>query len=64
MSELVEWRTLDEQAPLVDVSLIDAMLALSIEERLRLNDRMIQTVQQLREAFRAADVRSADVPRE
>ena len=33
---------------LVDESLVDAMLALSPEERLRLNDRMIRTVTLLR----------------
>jgi hypothetical protein len=39
----------------VDVSLIDAMLAMSVEERLDLNDRAIRTILELREAMRAAD---------
>jgi hypothetical protein len=37
----------------VDVTLIDAMLALTPEERLLQNDRMIQTIQQLRDGFAA-----------
>jgi hypothetical protein len=47
----------EEQAPQVDVSLIEAMLALSVKERLQLNDRMIRTVAKLREAFRMAERR-------
>jgi hypothetical protein len=39
----------------VDVSLIDAMLALTVQERLELNDRTVRTVLELREALRAAD---------
>jgi hypothetical protein len=39
----------------VDTSLIEAMLALTVQERLELNDRMIRTANALREAFRAAD---------
>ncbi len=39
------------QAPPVDESLIDAMLALSPEERLRQNDRMIRTILQLRQGL-------------
>ena len=37
----------------LDVSLIDAMLALSPEERLRQNDRMVHTVLLLRPGFEA-----------
>ena len=36
-----------------DVTLIDAMLALSPEERLRLNDRMVRTIEELRHGFAA-----------
>jgi hypothetical protein len=41
----------------VDMSLVDAMLALSPEERLRHNDRMLRTIELLRQglAERAAD---------
>ncbi len=38
----------EDQALPVDESLIDAMLALSPEERLRQNDRMVRTILQLR----------------
>jgi hypothetical protein len=37
-----------------DVTLIDSMLALSPEERLRQNDRMIRTIEELRHGFAAA----------
>jgi hypothetical protein len=37
----------------VDVTLIDAMLALTPEERLLQNDRMLQTIQELRDGFAA-----------
>lgn len=37
--------------PLVDPTLIDATLALTPEERLRQNDRMLQTIQELRDGF-------------
>ena len=37
-----------------DVTLIDAMLSLTPEERLRLNDRMVQSIQELRHGFAAA----------
>lgn len=40
--------------PFVDVTLIDAMLALTPEERLRQNDRMVRTIQELRNGFAAA----------
>ncbi len=36
----------------VDCTLIDEMLKLSPEERLQLNDRMIQTILELRNGFR------------
>lgn len=39
----------------VDVSLIEAMMALTVEQRLRQNDRMIRMALRLREAFRLAD---------
>jgi len=42
------------EAALVDESLIDAMMALSPEERLRLNDRMVRTVLLLRQGWEAA----------
>lgn len=38
----------------VDVTLVDAMLALSPEERLRENDRMIRTIEELRHGFATA----------
>ncbi len=44
---------------LVDVTLIDESLALSLEERLRQNDRMLRTIEELRRAFAGAD-ESAD----
>lgn len=37
----------------VDLSLIDALLALSPEQRLRQNDRMLKTAQDLRDGFAA-----------
>ena len=39
---------------LVDESLIDAMLALSPEERLRQNDRMVRTILLLRQGWEAS----------
>jgi hypothetical protein len=42
-----------EMESLVDISLIDEMLRLSPEERLLLNDRMIRTIMELRDAFRS-----------
>ena len=40
----------------IDVSLIDAMLALSPAERLRHNDRMLRTIEELRDGLvRAAE---------
>ncbi|MEI6225868.1 MAG: hypothetical protein WCS72_14010 [Deltaproteobacteria bacterium] len=44
----------DASAVVVDVTLIDAMLALSPEERLRENDRMVRTIEELRNGFAAA----------
>jgi hypothetical protein len=38
----------------VDMTLIDAMLALSVVERIRQNDRMIRTVEELRDGFARA----------
>jgi hypothetical protein len=47
---------MSEDAPVtVDVSLIDAMLKLTVQERLELNDRTLRTMLQLREALRVAD---------
>ena len=43
----------------LDVSLIDAMLALTPEQRLRQNDRMLRTIQELNDGFA---VRRADDP--
>lgn len=39
------------QESAVDLSLIDAMLALSPEERLRHNDRMLRTIELLRQGI-------------
>jgi len=44
-----------------DVTLIDAMLALSPEERLRQNDRMVRVIEELRHGFAA--VRAHDAAR-
>jgi hypothetical protein len=46
----------------VDTSLVDAMLRLTPEERLRQNDRMLRTIKDLRDAFAAA--RPDDASRE
>jgi hypothetical protein len=46
----------------VDVTLIDALLEMSPEERLLQNDRMLQTIQELRDGFSAR--RADDPPRE
>ena len=48
---------LPDALPGVDVTLIDAMLALSPEERLRENDRMVRTIEELRHGFAAARAR-------
>ena len=42
------------ESALADESLIDAMLALSPEERLRQNDRMVRTILLLRQGWEAA----------
>ena len=42
-----------------DVTLIDSMLVLSPEERLRQNDRMIRTIEELRHGFAAARTHDA-----
>lgn len=42
-----------DEGTLVDPTLIDALLALTPEERLRQNDRMLQTIQELRDGFSA-----------
>lgn len=52
----------DAAQALVDVTLIDEMLRLTPEERLRLNDRMVRTIEELRDAFAAAN-RPDDAPR-
>ena len=44
-----------------DATLIDAMLALSPEERLRQNARMVRTIEELRHGFAA--VRAHDAAR-
>ena len=46
----------------VDLTLVDAMLALTPAERLRANDRMIRTVEELRHGFAAARTRDAAGP--
>lgn len=46
----------------VDVTLIDAMLELTPEERLRQNDRTLRMIQELRNGFAA--VESDDDPRD
>jgi hypothetical protein len=46
----------------VDTSLIDAMLRLTPEERVRQNDRMLRTIRDLRDAF--ATHRPDDTARE
>ena len=47
-----------EAAPrssVVDETLLETLLALTPEERLRLNDRMVMTIQELRDGFAAAE---------
>ncbi len=39
----------------VDETLLETLLALTPEERLRLNDRMVVTIQELRDGFAAAE---------
>jgi len=45
-----------------DETLIDMLLALSPEERLRLNDRMARTIEELRHGFAAAEPHHAARP--
>ena len=45
-----------------DPTLIDSLLALSPEERLRLNDRMARTILELRHGFAAAEPDHASRP--
>jgi hypothetical protein len=45
------------EAGLVDESLIDAMLALGPEERLRQNDRMLRTIRLLQQGVAASSSR-------
>jgi hypothetical protein len=42
-----------DDTPVVDGTLIDEMLRLTPEERLRQNDRMVRTVEELRNGFAA-----------
>jgi hypothetical protein len=51
-----------DAAVVVETSLVDAMLRLTPEERLRQNDRMLRTVKDLRDAF--ATRRADDASRE
>jgi hypothetical protein len=46
----------------VDITLVDAILALTPAERLRANDRMIRTVEELRHGFAVARTRDAARP--
>ena len=43
----------EAERSVVDVTLIDAMLALSPEQRLRQNDRLLRTIKELRDGFAA-----------
>jgi len=49
----------ERPAAVADVTLIDAMLALTPEERLRQNDRLVRTIQELRDGFAAAEPHDA-----
>ena len=46
----------------LDVSLIDAMLAVTPEQRLRQNDRMLTTIQELNDGFAARRADDAALP--
>jgi hypothetical protein len=46
----------------VDLSLIDALLALTPEQRLLQNDRMLQTIQDLRDGFATRRAHDSTVP--
>jgi hypothetical protein len=52
----------DVDSGAVDVSLIDAMLALTPEQRLRQNDRMLKTIQELNDGFAARRARDPALP--
>ena len=52
-----------DEAPDVDVSLIEAALAMTVKERLQQNDRMVRMALRLREAFGLAE-RGGDEPPE
>jgi hypothetical protein len=58
MVMLDEPHTTDAHSDLVDESLIDEMLRLSVEERLRHNDAVLRTVLELEEGLAA--VRGSD----
>ena len=44
----------------VDLSLVDDALSMTVIERLRQNDRMLQTILRLRKAFRERDGLASD----
>jgi len=46
----------------LDASLIDAMLALTPEQRLRQNDRMLRTIQELNDGFAARRAHDTALP--
>lgn len=48
-----------DERPVVDATLVDAMLGLTPEERLRQNDRLLRTIRELQDGFAA---RRADDP--
>ena len=50
--------------PEVDVTLIDATLALTPKERLEQNDRMLQMIAELRDGFAKADDAAREAGRE
>ena len=55
MSEARAQDSSESEPAVVDESLIDVMMALSPEERLRLNDRMVRTILLLRQGWKAAN---------
>jgi hypothetical protein len=52
---LPEHSSAPRHAGVVDETLLETLLALTPEERLRLNDRMVVTIQELRDGFAAAE---------
>ena len=54
MSEARAQDSSESEPAVVDESLIDVMMALSPEERLRLNDRMVRTILLLRQGWEDA----------